>query len=75
MSTAVGGMVFHIPVHVRDEVSAHADMISTVRASMSFRVEAWRRSRDGDESIKVTEAIFTFVAVDSGSLPRPLLPG
>jgi hypothetical protein len=38
-------------------------------------VEAWRRSRDGDEEIKVTEAVFTFVAIDSGSRPRPLPPG
>jgi acyl-CoA thioesterase YciA len=41
---------------------------------MKFRVEAWRRSRDGDEQIKVTEAVFTFVAIDSGSSPRPLPP-
>jgi acyl-CoA thioesterase YciA len=38
-------------------------------------VEAWRRSRDGDESLKVTEALFTFVALDSGGRPRPLPPG
>lgn len=42
---------------------------------MKFQVEAWRRSRDGDEQIKVTEAIFTFVAIDSGSRPCPLPPG
>ena len=37
---------------------------------MRFRVEAWRRSRDGDAQVKVTEALFTFVAVDSGARPR-----
>ena len=42
---------------------------------MKFQVEAWRRSRDGDEQIKVTEAVFTFVAIDNGSRPRPLPPG
>jgi acyl-CoA thioesterase YciA len=42
---------------------------------MKFQVEAWRRSRDGDEQIKVTEAVFTFVAIDSGSRPRPLPSG
>jgi acyl-CoA thioesterase YciA len=35
-------------------------------------VEAWRRSRDGDESTQVTEAVFTFVALDSGGRPRPV---
>ena len=51
------------------------DLISTGRTSMKFRVEAWRRSRDGDEQIKVTEAVFTFVAIDSGARPRPLPTG
>ena len=35
----------------------------------------WRRPCDGDEQIKVTEAVFTFVAIDSGSRPRPLPTG
>jgi acyl-CoA thioesterase YciA len=75
VTVAVDGMVFHTPVHVGDEVSVYADLISTGRTSMKFQVEAWRRSRDGDEQIKVTEAVFTFVAIDSGSRPRPLPPG
>lgn len=74
MTVAVDGMVFHTPAHVGDEVSVYADPISTGRTSMKFRVEAWRRSRDGGEQIKVTEAVFTFVAIDSGSHPRPLPP-
>jgi acyl-CoA thioesterase YciA len=41
---------------------------------MKFKVEAYRRSRDGDEQVKVTEATFTFVAIDSGNRPRPLPP-
>jgi acyl-CoA thioesterase YciA len=52
-----------------------AKLISLERPSIKVQVEAWRRSRDGDEQIKVTEAIFTFVAIDSGSRPRPLPPG
>src|ERR671910_126883 len=69
VTVAVDGMVFHTPVHVGDEVSVYADLVSMGRTSMKFRVEAWRRARDGDEQIKVTEAIFTFVAIDSGSRP------
>jgi acyl-CoA thioesterase YciA len=40
---------------------------------MRFQVKTWRRSCDGDEQIKVTKAVFTFVAFDNGSRPR-LLP-
>ena len=71
-TVAVDGMMVHTPAHVGDEVSVYADLISTGRTSIKFRVEAWRRSRDGDEQIKVTEAVFTFVAIDSGSRPRQL---
>jgi acyl-CoA thioesterase YciA len=71
-TVAVDGMTFHSPVHVGDEISVFAELLSVGRTSMKFTVEAWRRSRDGDESIKVTEAVFTFVAIDSGSRPRPV---
>jgi acyl-CoA thioesterase YciA len=75
VTVAVDGMAFHSPVQVGDEISVYADLISTGRTSMKFQVEAWRRCRDGDERIKVTDAIFTFVAVDRGSRPRPLSSG
>ncbi len=73
-TVAVDGIVFHSPVHVGDEVTVYADLAAVGRTSMKFRVEAWRRSRDGDESLRVTEALFTFVALDSGGRPRPLPP-
>jgi acyl-CoA thioesterase YciA len=72
---AVDGIVFLSPVHVGDEISVYADLLTVGRTSMKFKVEAWRRSRDGDESIKVTEAVFTFVANDTGGRPRPVPPG
>ena len=75
VTIAVDGMAFHSPVQVGDEVSVYADLTSTGQTSKKFQVEAWRRSRDGDAQIKVTDAIFTFVAIDSGSRPRPLPSG
>jgi acyl-CoA thioesterase YciA len=69
---AVEGMTFHKPVKVGDEVSLYADMVSTGRTSMRIHVEAWRRNRYAEESVKVTDATFTFVALDSEGRPRPL---
>ena len=69
---AVEGMTFHKPVKVGDEVSLYADMVSTGRTSMRIHVEAWRRNRYAEESVKVTDAIFTFVALDGEGRPRPL---
>ena len=74
-TVAVEGMAFHSPVHVGDEVSVYADLTVVGRTSMKFKVEAWRRSRDGDVEVKVTEAVFIFVALDSSGRPRPIPPG
>ena len=72
-TVAVDGMKFHRPVKVGDEVSLYASLIRTGRTSMQIHVEAWRRSRDSDESQMVTEATFTFVALDEEGRPRAVL--
>ena len=69
-TVAVDGMVFHRPVMVGDEVSLYAEILRVGRSSLNIRVEAWRRSRDGDERFKVTQATFTFVAIDETGRPR-----
>jgi acyl-CoA thioesterase YciA len=69
---AVEGMVFHKPVKVGDEVTLYATLLSTGRSSMKIHVQAWRRPRFVDDSMKVTDATFTFVALDSEGKSRPL---
>ena len=69
---AVEGMTFLKPVKVGDEVSLYADLEGTGRSSMRIHVEAWRRDRYGAESFKVTDASFTFVAIDAEGRPRPI---
>src|SRR5690606_24420880 len=49
------------PVRVGDEVSVWAELASVGRTSMKFRIPAWRRPRDSDRHMRVTEATFTFV--------------
>jgi acyl-CoA thioesterase YciA len=73
-TVAVEGMVFHSPVFVGDEVSLFANIQHVGRTSMKIHVEAWRRSRDGDDMFKVTEATFTFVAIDEDRRPRTVPP-
>ena len=41
---------------------------------MKLNVAAWRRQRDGDDSVQVTEAVFTFVAIDAEHRPAPRHP-
>ena len=69
-TVAVDGMKFHRPVKVGDEVSLFATLARTGRTSIQIHVEAWRRSRDSDASQMVTEATFTFVALDEEGRPR-----
>ena len=71
-TVAADSMVSHSPVFVGDEVSLYADIVRVGRTSLSIRIEAWRRSRDGDDCFKVTEATFTFVAIDDQRRPRPV---
>src|SRR6187549_3264775 len=73
-TVAVDRIVFHSRVHVGDEVTVYADIIAVGRTSMKLNVAAWRRQRDGDHSVQVTEAVFTFVAIDAEHRPRPVPP-
>ena len=77
-TVAVDGMVFHEPVFVGDEVSCYAELVRTGKSSMTVRIEAWRRNfhsnlHRGDVR-KVTEAVFTYVAIGEDRRPRALPP-
>ncbi|MBO9454723.1 acyl-CoA thioesterase [Paracoccus sp. R12_1] len=69
---AVEGMKFLRPVKVGDEVSLFADLVRVGRSSMHIRVQAWRRQREQEASEKVTQATFTFVALDDDGRARPI---
>ncbi len=71
-TAAVDKMSFHRPVLVGDEVSFYAEIKRVGRTSMVIDVQAWRRDRASDESGLVTEATFTFVAIDANRRPRPV---
>jgi acyl-CoA thioesterase YciA len=71
---AVDGMVFHQPVFVGDEVSCYGEVVRTGRSSITIRIEAWRRNLASGEVRKVTEAIFTYVALGEDRRPRALPP-
>ncbi len=76
VTIALDGMVFHQPVSVGDEVSIYARVIKTGRTSIRVHVEAWKRSRNAAhaEAVRVTEGVFTYVAIGPDKKPR-VLPG
>ena len=73
-TVAIDGMSFHQPVLVGDIVSCYADVVRIGRTSMVLHVEAWAKRVRTREEIKVTEAKFTFVAIDDDRKPRPVPP-
>ncbi len=75
-TVALDGMVFHQPVSVGDEVSIYAHVVHTGRTSIRVHVEAWKRARGQAQaqSVRVTEGVFTYVAIDADRKPRVLPP-
>lgn len=73
-TVALDAMAFLKPVFVGDEVSLYATVGKVGRTSMQVHVEAWRRSRADEYIERVTEAVFTFVALDDQRRPRPVPP-
>lgn len=74
VTVAIDKVILHQPVLIGDEVSLYTDIVRTGRTSMSIHVQTWRRARHSHETVKVTEGVFTFVAIDDDRRPRPLPP-
>lgn len=72
VTVAVDAMVFHHPVFVGDVVSLYGRVIRRGRTSVAVFVEAWRSPREKEAHVKVTEGVFTFVAIDEDKRPRVL---
>ncbi|MCL5778483.1 acyl-CoA thioester hydrolase YciA [Limibaculum sp. FT325] len=71
-TVAVERMTFHRPVWVGDVVSIHSRIEREGRSSMRIEVEVWITRMPAAEHVKVTEAVFTFVAIDEAGKPRHL---
>ena len=70
VTVAIDAVAFHHPVHIGDEVSVYARLASVGRTSMKIAVEAWQRALEKEATTRVTEATFTFVAIDQNGKPR-----
>ena len=71
-TVAVDAMQFLKPVKIGDVVTIYADMVAEGRSSMRIALEVWVHRMPADERLKVTEAVFTFVAIDDHGKSRAL---
>jgi acyl-CoA thioesterase YciA len=72
VTVAVSNIVFLAPVHVGDTVCCYTEVERLGRTSITLDVEVWVLRQGQGERIKVTEAQFTFVAIDEEGRPREL---
>ena len=73
-TVAIDKMEFIAPILLHDLVSVYADIERIGRTSLSIRIEVIAIRRLGLEQVKVTEGLFTFVALDDNHRPRPIEP-
>ncbi|MDH2924084.1 acyl-CoA thioesterase [Nicoletella semolina] len=74
VTVSVESMSFLRPVAVGDVVCCYGKCIKVGRTSLKVKVEVWiKKVADGiGERYCVTEALFTFVAIDKNGKPRPV---
>jgi acyl-CoA thioesterase YciA len=70
VTVAVSNIAFMRPVNVGDAVCCYAELLRIGRTSMTFHVEVWVLRQGQGERVLVTDAEFTFVAVDEEGRPR-----
>jgi len=71
-TVAIEAMKFIAPIHLRDIISVYSHVERVGRTSMGVRIEVIATRDRGKSDIKVTEGLFTFVALDEQDRPRPV---
>ncbi|MEO5809250.1 MAG: acyl-CoA thioesterase [Sphingomicrobium sp.] len=71
-TVAIERMEFIAPIHLRDLISVYAQVERIGRSSMQIKIEVIATRDRGETDVKVTEGLFTFVAIDDGGHPRPV---
>lgn len=74
VTVAVEAMTFIRPVAVGDVLCVYTAVDSVGRTSMKIHIEAWARRFQTRVREKVTDATFTFVAIDDDGKPRTVPP-
>ena len=69
-TVAIEAMKFIAPIHLRDVISVYAHVERIGRTSMGVRIEVVAQRNLGATEVKVTEGLFTFVALDADNRPR-----
>ncbi len=61
---SINQMTFLIPVKVGDVISCYTKILKVGKTSIQMEIEVWDSHDESRPPIRVTEGVFTFVAVD-----------
>ncbi|MES2662945.1 MAG: acyl-CoA thioesterase [Pseudomonadota bacterium] len=70
VTVAIDRMMFIAPVSVGSLVSCYTKLIKIGRTSLQILVEVWATPAIAPQRVKVTEGLFTFVAIDENRRTR-----
>ena len=73
-TVGIEAMKFHRPVMIGDEVSCYAVVERIGNTSIRVRVETWANRWQAAGPVKVTEGVFTYVAIGEDRRPRSVAP-
>ena len=73
VTVAMDGMSFLQPVQVGDRVACYGWVEKIGRTSMRIPVEVWVERYRSGEQVRVTHAVFTYVALGDDGKPTPVL--
>lgn len=71
-TVAIQSMNFITPILLHDVISVYAVVDRIGRTSVTIRIEVIASRDRGAVEVKVTEGVFTFVALDENHRPRPI---
>ena len=71
-TVAIEAMEFIAPILLHDIISVYARVERIGRTSVAIRIEVVATRDRGQTEVKVTEGLFTFVALDENHQPRPV---
>ncbi len=72
---SIEAMRFLHPVAVGDEISCYCSLERRGDTSVAVKIETWVRDRTSHGAEKVTEGVFTYVALSDDGKPRELESG
>lgn len=72
VTIAVDSMTFYKPVLVGDTICCYVEIEKIGTTSVKTKIETWVSRQYEDSREKVTEGIFTYVAVSSDRKPRQI---